>query len=196
MNRAIHYAAIGLAAILLTTIAGELLVRPPAADLDLATDGRTRPSPAVTPAAPHPGWSADTLLARPLFQPGRRPEAGSAVRSLEIPGMAGLRLAGIVDGSHLKRAFFEAVRTGKAITVGEGDRLGDWTVTAIDAASVTIARGGDIRRLRPRFATAATAAQPPPPKPTSMPTQPANSEVVGAIGVVRMPPRPLISDRP
>lgn len=196
MNRTIHRGAIGLAAILLAMIAGELLVRPPAADLDLATDGHARLSPAATPAAPRPAWSADTLLARPLFQPGRRPEAGSAVRSLEIPGMAGLRLAGIVDGSHLKRAFFEPVHTGKAITVGEGDRLGDWTVTAIDATSVTIARGGDIRRLRPRFAAPATAAQPPPPEPMPMLAQPANSEVVGAIGIVRRPPRPLISDRP
>jgi len=151
--------------------------------------------PVATTAAPRPTWSADTLLARPLFQPGRRPDADSTVRSLDIPGLAELRLAGIVDASHLKRAVFQPIGTGKAIIVGEGDRLGNWTVTAIDAISVTITRGGDVRRLQPRFAAPSTVAQPPPTGPMPTPDRPTSGEALDSIGVVRIPPRPLISDR-
>lgn len=184
------------AAILLATITGELLVQSPVVDLDGAANGRNGPSPAATAAVPRPTWSAEILLARPLFQPDRRPEASSTVGSIDVPGLAELRLAGIVDALHLKRAVFQPVGTGKAIIVSEGDRLGDWTVTAIDATAVTIAHGSDIRRLRPRFAVAGAAAQPPPAGATPTPARPIDDEVLGSIGVVQIPPRPFISDRP
>lgn len=195
MKRPNHHGLIALAAVLLATIVGELLT-PPMADLDGTTVGRARPTPTATPAAPRLMWSVDALLARPLFRPDRKPKAGSTVRTLDIPGLAELRLAGIVDASNLKRAVFQPIANGKTIIVGTGDRLGDWIVTAIDAISVTITRGGDVRRLQPHFAAPSTVAQPPPAGPMPTPDRPTNAEILGLIGAVRIPPRPLISDRP
>ncbi len=91
---------------------------------------------------------AATILAQPLFMPGRRPPSVAPVVARAVPSP---RLTGTVVSSSGKRAFF--VDAGKPKTVGESERIGVWTVQAIGAGSVTLAGPGETWELRVAYAT-------------------------------------------
>ncbi len=100
-------------------------------------------------------WVA-TTLARPLFEPSRRPPATGTGTSLP-------RLTGIVISTHLRDAIFMASGGKRAIVVTTGCRLDGMLIERIDADGVVVVDAGGTRRLRPSFES--QAGQPPPPAP-------------------------------
>lgn len=161
MNRAPGLLLGLLAAGLLALVAREMDgPEPGSVPRPAASPSRPAPPPAAGPPGPDPveGWTA-TLLARPLFTPGRRPPAAAA--AAEPPAAAAAeppRLAGVLAAPDGARAIFAA--EGRALVVGEGGAVGPFTVRAIADGVVTLAGPGGVRTLRPRFDD---APAPPPP---------------------------------
>jgi general secretion pathway protein N len=159
----------GVFVVLAVTVAGEVADRPkgeiesPAASTQPAP---AAPAPSATPTASRgEAWSA-TLLARPLFAPGRRPVP---VAASPVPHETALpRLSGIVLSPGVRLAIFEVDHATRAIVVADGAPIDGWTVATIEADSVTLARDGSQSiTLRPRFAGGTAAANLPPPPPMS-----------------------------
>ena len=61
-----------------------------------------------------------------------------------------------------RSAIFAAAGTGRPAVVGEGGRVGGYTVQAIEAGQVTLAGPGGSQVLRPAFDARAPGAAPPP----------------------------------
>lgn len=145
-------AALGLA----VTLAWEVGAFVPA-------DHTTRPLPHASAAAvvatiqpDHTNDWVTTILTRPLFSPDRRPPAAASVVSGER--LVGLpRLSGVLVGPFGRSAIF-ASDGGKPLVVGEGSRVADWTVRAIEAGSVDVIGPGGARTLRPSFENTPQAA--------------------------------------
>ena len=96
--------------------------------------------------------SALTVLARPLFNPDRRPPAPPAAPTPPPDSLP--RLAGTLVGPGGKRAIFA---TGdKPAVVAEGNRIDAWTVQAISAGMVTLTGPDGPRVLHVSFATGDT----------------------------------------
>lgn len=141
---------------LLGVIAG--LASALAAELGAFRPADTPPPPAPPPlsAAPtavappnHVGQWVATILARPLFDPARRPPATESG-----PAIAGLpRLAGVLVGPFGRSAIF-AADDGKPLVVEEGGHVRAWTVRRISADAVEITGPAGPRLLRPAFRTA------------------------------------------
>jgi general secretion pathway protein N len=85
-------------------------------------------------------------LARPLFAPDRRPIAGTVASD---PGMP--RLTGIIASSGSAVAIFQPVGEAKPVTARNGERVGGWEVTTIEADSVSLHKDNEIVTLSPRF---------------------------------------------
>jgi len=119
--------------------------------------------PVVSPVPPRAGIavahaesnpSSDwvtALLARPLFEPGRRPATEASQPAEQLP--APPRLAGILIAPGYSAAIFEAASGRRAITVQTGARLQGWDVQDITHASVTLTQGSQALVMRPQFAT-------------------------------------------
>ena len=83
------------------------------------------------------------ILARPLFNPSRRPDAVAA---------AGLgRLTGVTMSPAGKNAVFAGPAGGKPVVVGEGAYIGEDVVNSIDADAVTVIGPEGQRVLHPAF---------------------------------------------
>ena len=153
-------AAWGLAALLGAVVFWEYQGRH-AADAALAPSSprpaaAARDSVAAPPADLSPRW-VETLLARPVFSPSRRPLAVAgplAAAATPLP-----RLTGVVVSASTRGAIFAAQGGGKGIVVTEGDWIAGYRVRSI-AAGLVILLGpeGEIA-LRPAFAP--VAATPP-----------------------------------
>jgi hypothetical protein len=133
---------------------------------DRAAKLRPHASAAAVVSAIPPDHTNDwvtTILARPLFSPDRRPPAeastGSGERLLGLP-----RLSGVLVGPFGRSAIF-ASDGGKALVVGEGGRVADWTVRVIEAGSVDVIGPDGARTLRPSFENMPQAAVGRPPAP-------------------------------
>jgi len=98
------------------------------------------------------GEWADTILARPLFVPGRKPPRTTpGQRAAALSGLP--RLSGIMITGSGRRAIF-APDSGKPLVLSEGASLDDSTIKAIHADRVIISGPkGDIV-LRPTYARA------------------------------------------
>ena len=120
------------------------IVRPPAA----ASAG----PPASSEAARMEliaAWTA-TLLARPPFDPTRRPATGGDGPVAADSGQAALpRLAGVMVGPSGRTAIF-APLTGKPVTVSEGGHVGAFVVRRIEVGKVTVAGPDGETVVRPR----------------------------------------------
>lgn len=81
--------------------------------------------------APSP---VQTLLARPLFNADRRPEARSAVAAATETPLP--RLTGMIVAPEGKRALF--VLDGRTVTAAEGHAVGAWTVGRIAGGVVRL----------------------------------------------------------
>lgn len=150
----------------------ELRAAPPRSDL--------RPPPhlaraTATAAVAEPDDNELTaILARPLFNPSRRPVAAAAIAdaAMEVP-----RLAGIVIDRSGRSAIFAAVDHPKPLVLREGGRLGGWSLRAIEASAVTLAGPDGTRVLHLGFAKQA-APQPSPQQP-ALPPRPARAAWAG-----------------
>lgn len=121
----------------------QLLVRP--------VDAQTKVAALMTGL---PQASSDdhvaALLARPLFEPGRRPPAPVQV---EPPTQIPPRLTGIVIASGRSVAIFQQGSSPRSIALEAGGLLdGKWTVESITAGEVTIAREDTLLIVTPLVA--------------------------------------------
>jgi len=107
------------------------------------------PAAGLPPACGAEQAAVTCLLARPLFNDGRRPvvSAPAAAASVEPP-----RLTGVLVSSQAKSAIFAAAGEGKPVVLGVGNSISAFRVQAIEAGQVTII-GADAstRLLRPSF---------------------------------------------
>ena len=159
--------------------------------------------PARHSAAPGPDqvarWAA-TILARPLFSPGRRPPTAAAAPSAAAPQLP--RVAGIMVTPAGRRAIF-AEKGTKPLVLGEGGEVSGFTVQSIQAGQVTVRGPEGVRVLSPTFdpdapAPASPAAALPPPG-LSIPGLPGfhlQSRPPGLGGIPGLAAPPLLSPAP
>jgi hypothetical protein len=140
----------------------------------------TRPAPQVArvAAAPTVAEAGDDqvalILARPLFNPTRRPAGLAAIAEA---GVGLPRLAGIVIDEAGRSAIFAAADSAKPLVLREGGRLGGWSVRTIEAAAVTLDGPDGTRVLHLGFAKRAAPESGPQPAP---PLRPARAAWAGA----------------
>ncbi len=121
--------------------------------------GTVRPEPIVR----HSGdmrqvqaW-VDTILARPLFEPSRRPPAAAAGPGNNGPGFP--RLTGIIIMPQQREAIFAAPGKSAPIVVTAGSRLNGVLIKSIEAGAIVVVDTAGARLIRPSFA-AGTASGP------------------------------------
>lgn len=156
--------------LLLLGLVGASLVAIIANELDNDTVRDTLPSvprqatvgaPAIVPpeGGAATGERIATLLARPLFNPDRRPVAGAASSgpggAAELP-----RLTGILIGPTGRSAIFAGADERRPVVLREGGSLGAFTVRSITPTQVTVLGPAGPRVLRPSFDGAAPAPGP------------------------------------
>lgn len=120
----------------------------------------------TTPADPVGVWTA-AILARPLFNPDRRPTAVTAAeptRTQQEPP----RLTGILVTPQGSRAIFAAAEGERGTIVGEGMRLGAWQVVAIRSGEVQLSGPDGGRIMRPSYSNAPASSTPVAPDPTAL----------------------------
>jgi len=92
------------------------------------------------------------LLAKPLFEPGRRPPASAPAQSRE-PATVLPRLAGVVIAPGRSVAIFQEVSSRRPTVLQTGEVLaGTWNVTDIAAGSVTLVHDDTVLVLAPHGA--------------------------------------------
>jgi len=135
-------------------------------------------APTQRPATDRTAEWVATILARPLFSPGRRPPpegaAPPSVAPTETTDDALPRLTGVLVSPGGRIAIFADPAGGRPIVLQEGGRIGAFAVQAIEAGQVTLAGPAGVSVLRPTFdagGDAASPAMPAPPLP-SPPTPP------------------------
>ena len=128
--------------------------------------GRPDDQPAATPAAlptlaaPHapatrPGTTAElqTILARPLFSPDRRPPPAAATAPVAAgaPPPALPRLAGILLDGNQRSVIFAAAAGMRPLVVTEGGEVNGFRVQSIEDGQVTVIGPDGPRILHPTF---------------------------------------------
>jgi len=92
------------------------------------------------------------LLAKPLFEPGRRPPVSAPAQGRE-PATALPRLAGVVVAPGRSVAIFQEASSRPPAVLRTGEVLtGTWNVADIAAGSVTLVHGDTVLVLAPRGA--------------------------------------------
>ena len=148
---------LGLAAGLAGVIGLELLTAVWSAPPELPVAGVAEREPAGSPAADRRGGMADrreawaaAALTRPLFAPGRRPEALAPV--MAVPVGAGLpRLSEVLIDGERRRAIFAGANGAMPVTAGEGGDVAGFRVQKIEAAQVTLVGPDGVHVVRPSF---------------------------------------------
>jgi hypothetical protein len=114
-----------------------------------------------------PGATAvyPAVLERPLMQPSRRPEAAASAAAAAAPpptAIEQVKLLGLLDGRALTGVMLE--EQGKPRFVRQGEKVGDWTLAAIEGRQAVFTRGDERKRIDLPFAHlgkgAAAPAQP------------------------------------
>jgi hypothetical protein len=117
--------------------------------------GPPDPGPPDTPQA-----RVDAILARPLFQPNRRPPA--SVPGAGASGPAALpRLSGVMISRAGRSVIFAAGADGKPVVLAEGGRIGAYVVQSISAGEAVVLGPEGKRTLRPSFGPSIGGATPP-----------------------------------
>lgn len=158
----------GLSAVILLlsgTIAYELTSRDvPPASLSAPPGHRASPPEMNTPATlRHSGIDARLreVLARPLFNPDRKPVGTGTRNVIGLPRLTGI----IVTGSR-KVAIFAAPAGGKPVVVEEGAHINDYELKEISDTTVTVAGPAGTTVMTPLFdAAPSPVRQRPPPPP-------------------------------
>ena len=110
----------------------------------------------------HVGQDVASILARPLFSPGRRPLAPDVVAEAAPAAAVLPRLAGVLVTAAGKSAIFAA--EPRATVVQEGGKLGRFTVRSIEPGQVVVAGPDGLRTVQPSFDLSRAARVPPPPQ--------------------------------
>lgn len=114
--------------------------------------------PTAVPAAKAPAAGLDSaalgsfnaFVARPLFLAARRPAPAAVAApapSVPDPSARGVvfgpyKFTGIVMTPKVRIAFVTEIKSGRSITLAEGERLGDWRCVEITADSVALEKDG------------------------------------------------------
>ena len=118
----------------------------------------TPPSRAAAPPSEEDRQGlVDGILARPLFATARRPADAPAAGPASAPASLP-RLAGVLVHGGSRSAIFAATGNGRPAVVGEGGRVGGYTVQSIEAGQVTISGPSGAQVLRPMFDARAPGA--------------------------------------
>jgi hypothetical protein len=131
----------------------------------------TRREPAATGFSAHPrspvaaprdkGAELDeqvaAVLARPLFNPTRRPPTVAESKSASELGLESLRLAGIITAPDRRFAIF-TVTGGKPLALGEGQTVSGWQIESITPREVSLSAFGGMMTLHPQTGPAAADA--------------------------------------
>jgi hypothetical protein len=99
-------------------------------------------------------------LARPLFNPDRRPPGLAESKSATELGLESLRLAGIITAPDRRFAIF-AVTGGKPLALGEGQTVSGWQIESITPREVSLSAFGGMMTLHPQPGPAAADAAAP-----------------------------------
>jgi hypothetical protein len=165
--RRVGIAVLGLLSLALAGIIA-LELRSGGQDAELAPAAPSRAAAPVQPPTPLASadqlqaWS-DTILARPLFSPSRRPPAaGAAAAGAPPPALP--RLAGILMDGGRRSVIFASQGERRPVVVSEGAGLDGFRVELIEAGRVTVVGPGGRQVLRPSF-------DPNPPPPVAVPAQ-------------------------
>ena len=148
------------------------------------------------PVAPHAGESrpvgawVDAILARPLFEPSRRPPAVAAASGGGGSGFP--RLTGIIILPQRHEAIFAVPGMTQPIVVAVGSRLNGALIKAIDAGAVVIVDATGMRIIRPTFApTTSRSASPPAAALFDLPPVPSSRHAAPFAGLRGLSGRPL-----
>lgn len=190
MSRLAIPALAALAFLLAGVVAAELAM--PGKTPDPVTEAA--PAAAASKASPQ-GASADqvaSLLARPPFNPDRRPMPEAADAPATATAAVALpRLTGIMVAQGRREAIFAGASAGKAILVGEGDMIAGFRVQSIKAGEVTLQNGEALHAVQPHYASA-TGAEPPAAVPFALNPAPSGFDILN-----HAPPTPnFVSGRP
>ncbi len=144
----------------------------------------SRPTPLrlarAVPAGPGRAnaWVA-AVLARPLFNPSRRPAPAAAVAGSD--GAALPRLTGIMVSPEGRLAIF-APATGKPITVQPGERIGGFTIRGIARDHVSVLGPDGVETVRIAYSDAqGTSVSAAAPSPRATPAAPADMVPPGSL---------------
>jgi hypothetical protein len=99
----------------------------------------------AVPAAHNHSAELETILARPLFQPDRRP----ALEATASPKIG--RLAGIIVSGTEKRLIFAGSSGGKPIVVKEGDHVDAEVVQSISDEQAALSGPDGVKVITPSF---------------------------------------------
>ena len=102
-----------------------------------------------------------TALARPLFDPTRRPPAPAESKMATELGLESLRLAGIITAPDRRLAIF-AVAGAQPLALGEGEAVSGWQIESITPRQVSLTAFGEMRTLQPQSGPATADAMVPP----------------------------------
>jgi len=150
----ITYALTAAALALAGIIAAELTFTEGAPEQAVAVAAPELMPPAPPPPSDYRDQNATralTALARPLFNPDRRPEAPHPDAAPAPPPNSLPRLTGTLVSPRGKHAIFAV--GDKPAVMREGGRIDAWTVQEISAGTVTITGPDGPRVLRVSFAT-------------------------------------------
>jgi len=119
------------------------------------------PAPAVLPNPGKPqgaswdaaalGVASTSLTQRPLFRPGRRPQAEEKIAAAPAAQPERPRLSGVIIGPGDSRAIF-AGADGKSVVAIQGASLGRFTIKSILPDHVTLAGPDGDTDVHPTFA--------------------------------------------
>lgn len=132
--------------------------------LEAATRPGSGAGPALDRGAGRPLAWAETMLARPLFSPDRRPAAVAATGATNAPASLP-RLAGILMDGPRRSVIFAAPDGARPTVVAEGGNLGGFHVQSVEAGQVTIVGPDGAHVLRPSFDPRPAAPTTPVPAP-------------------------------
>jgi hypothetical protein len=101
----------------------------------------------------------DSILARPLFEPSRRPPPPVAGPGTAASGFP--RLTGIIIMPQQREAIFAVPGKAQPVVVTAGSRLNGVLIKSIEAGWIVVVDAAGAQRVRPSFSTGtATAAVP------------------------------------
>jgi hypothetical protein len=110
-------------------------------------------NPGLSDAKDVGAWAA-AIVARPLFEPSRRPPESAAAAGATATAFP--RLAGIIITPQSREAIFAAAGSPRPIVVMVGSRLNGVLIKSIDDGVVVVTDAQGTRAIRPSFDTSSS----------------------------------------
>jgi hypothetical protein len=127
----------------------------------------------------------ETILARPLFAPSRRPPANAPAAPITAPPPLP-RVSGIFIDGGSRSVIFAGANGSRPVVVPEGGVMNGFRVQSIDTGQVTVIGPDGPRTLRPSFDQQPAPAAPPQPAP-GIPGLPGLPGLQGLTGIPGLP---------